>query len=67
MTYQLVLTKTDKTKPSELAAILDRTRADLGGRPAAFPRVLATSSRTGDGLAGLRDELAALAAPEAAA
>lgn len=67
VTYQLVLTKTDKTKPSELAAILDRTRADLGGRPAAFPRVLATSSRTGDGLDGLRDELAALAAPEAAA
>ena len=64
MTYQLVLTKADKVKPSGLAAIIDRTRAELGGGPAAFPRILATSSRTGDGVAGLRDELAALAAPE---
>ena len=61
MTYQLVLTKADKVKKTELPGILERTAAELGSRPAAFPRIVTTSSRTGAGMADLRDEIAALA------
>ncbi|MBT4907266.1 MAG: YihA family ribosome biogenesis GTP-binding protein, partial [Rhodospirillaceae bacterium] len=63
MTYQLVLTKADKVKKTELEAVVERTREDLGRLPAAFPRIVVTSSRTGSGMAELRDELAALAVP----
>jgi len=65
MTYQLVLTKCDKVKKAELPEIIERTRRELGERPAAFPRIVATSSRKGGGVDMLRDELAALAAPAA--
>lgn len=65
MTYQLVLTKCDKVKKAELPEIIERTHRELGERPAAFPRIVATSSRKGGGVDMLRDELAALAAPAA--
>ncbi len=65
MTYQLVLTKCDKVKETELSKVIERTGKELGERPAAFPRIVATSSRMGTGMDALRDELAALAAPEA--
>ena len=35
-----------------------RTQAAIARRPAAFPRVLATSAEKGDGLAELRAEIA---------
>jgi GTP-binding protein len=60
VTYQLVLTKTDKIKESERADILARTEAIAAKRPAAYPGVHATSSVTGAGLAELRAEIAAL-------
>lgn len=65
MTYQLVLTKCDKVKKAELAGVIERTARELGTRPAAFPRIVTTSSRKGSGVDMLRDELAALAAPTA--
>lgn len=60
VTYQLVLTKTDKIKESERAEVLARTEAIAAKRPAAYPGVHATSSVTGAGLGELRAEIAAL-------
>ena len=52
--YHLVLTKADKVKPTALAGTLDATRAEAAKHPAAHPALFATSSETGDGIAGLR-------------
>jgi GTP-binding protein len=54
VSYQLVLTKADQVKPAELAACIEATKAALAKHPAAFPDVLATSSRSGEGMAELR-------------
>jgi GTP-binding protein len=59
--YQLVLTKADKIKPSELNETLAATQAAIAKRPAAHPAVIATSSETGLGIEQLRAEIAALA------
>ncbi len=60
--YQIVLTKTDKIKPTALAHLLSETAKKIIRRPAAHPVVRATSSEKGDGIDVLRAELAALAA-----
>ena len=60
VSYQVVLTKVDQVKPSELAACRVNTEAALAKRPAAFPGVLATSSRSGAGMAELRAAMAKL-------
>jgi GTP-binding protein len=52
--YRLVLTKADKIKASELAAVLSATEAEARKRIAAFPHVHATSSEKGMGIAELR-------------
>ena len=62
VSYQIVLTKADKLKPSEVEAVVRRTQAAIAKRPAAFPRVLATSSEKGAGLPELRAEIAAACA-----
>lgn len=62
VTYQLVLTKADGTKPGALARKQDEVRALARKHPAAHPHVLTTSSETGLGIAELRATLAALAA-----
>jgi GTP-binding protein len=62
VTFQLVLTKTDSVKPTALAKKIQETEALARSHPAAFPRILSTSSETGDGIATLRAELASLAA-----
>ena len=59
--YQIVLTKTDKIKPTALAAVAQKTADAIARRPAAHPAIRPTSSEKGDGLAELRAELAALA------
>ena len=41
--YQLVLTKADKVKPTELASTLSATKAAIAKRPAAHPALIATS------------------------
>jgi GTP-binding protein len=61
VTYQLVLTKADKPKPSEVEALLGETAALVAKRPAAHPEIIATSSETGLGIEALRAEIAALA------
>lgn len=59
--FQLVLTKADAVRPAGLARRLAEVRAMAARRTAAHPLVLATSSETGQGIAELRAELAALA------
>lgn len=60
VSYQVVLTKTDQVKASELDARVEETEAALAKHPAAFPHVLATSSRSGAGMAELRTAVARL-------
>ncbi len=60
VSYQIVLTKTDKPKPAELAIVLATLAAALKTHVAAHPRLISTSSVSGEGLAELRGEIAAL-------
>ena len=59
--FQTVLTKADKVKAADRAQVLDGVRAALARHPAAYPELIVTSSETGQGLATLRAEIAALA------
>ncbi|MAW80001.1 MAG: YihA family ribosome biogenesis GTP-binding protein [Parvularcula sp.] len=59
--YQIVLTKTDKIKPTALEKLIEATGQQIMKRPAAHPIVRATSSEKGDGIAELRADLAMLA------
>jgi len=61
VSYQIVLTKTDKIKPSELAALRAETAQAIARRPAAHPVIRNTSTVTSEGLPELRADLAALA------
>jgi len=62
VSYQIVLTKADKLKASEVEAVTARTLAAIAKRPAAFPRVLATSAEKGQGIPELRAEIVAACA-----
>lgn len=54
VSYRLVLTKTDKIKATDLAAVHAATEAEARKHPAAHPEVIATSSEKGMGIAELR-------------
>ena len=56
VSYQIVLTKSDKLKAEEVEAVVARTRDAIRKRPASFPRVLATSAEKGTGITELRAE-----------
>ena len=60
VSYQIVLTKTDKLKAAELEAVKARTMARVAKRPAAHPVLHATSSAHGDGIDALRAEIVLL-------
>ena len=60
VSYQAVLTKCDKPKPAELAAVLRQTEAEMQKHPAAHPLVLSTSAVEGSGLDALRETVAEL-------
>ena len=62
--YQIVLTKTDKIKPTALADLMTKTAQKIRRRPAAHPELLATSSVNGDGIEQLRAEIAKIASRE---
>jgi len=62
VSHQIVLTKCDAVKPSELAGRIDQVEAALAKRPAAFPGVLPTSAHDGAGIAELRAAIARLLA-----
>ena len=61
VSYQIVLTKADKVKPDELAAVEQATAEAMRKRPAAHPVIITTSSEKGDGLDAVRAEIAAFA------
>jgi GTP-binding protein len=61
MSYQLVLTKSDKIKPSALAATIAAVEAVAKTHVAAYPQVLATSAETGAGIPELRAAVVAAA------
>lgn len=54
VSYQIVLTKADKIKPTALAATLAAVSNVSRSHVAAYPEVLATSAETGMGIAELR-------------
>jgi GTP-binding protein len=54
VSYQIVLTKTDKIKAPGVLKLIAETQEKIKKRPAAFPVVLSTSSEKGDGLDQLR-------------
>jgi GTP-binding protein len=66
VSYQVVLTKCDQLAADALAARLAELAALLAKRPAAFPQVLATSSRSGAGIPELRAAVARLLAERGA-
>ncbi|WRH74870.1 MAG: ribosome biogenesis GTP-binding protein YihA/YsxC [Sphingobium sp.] len=55
VSYRVVLTKTDKIKASELAAVEEATLAELRKHSAAFPLINATSAEKKGGIEALRD------------
>ncbi len=60
VSYQIVLTKADELKGPELESRIAETAAAIQRRPAAFPEVQPTSSRTGLGVPELRAGIARL-------
>jgi GTP-binding protein len=62
VSFQLVVTKADGVKPAQLEKRVAEVEAIAKKRTAAHPLVLVTSSETGQGMAELRAELAALSA-----
>ena len=60
VSYQIVLTKIDQIKPTELEERIGETKAALSKHPAAFPEVIATSAQSGTGMAELRAAMARL-------
>ncbi len=64
VTYQIILTKTDKLKKGELGKVMDRSKKAIARRPAAHPDIIATSSVKKDGLDVLKAEIATLALPD---
>jgi GTP-binding protein len=60
VSFQVVLTKTDKIVAGELAAIVERTAAELAAHPAAHPEIHLTSAIKRSGIAALRAVLGGL-------
>ncbi|PRX33843.1 GTP-binding protein [Meinhardsimonia xiamenensis] len=60
VTFQLVLTKTDKIKAGGRKRVLDQVRERLARHAAAYPEILMTSSQTGEGMATLRAIIAGI-------
>ncbi|MCK8780299.1 ribosome biogenesis GTP-binding protein YihA/YsxC [Rhizobium sp. NTR19] len=57
VSYQIVLTKTDKIKEPAVPKLLAETVEKIRKRPAAYPEVLSTSSEKGKGIEELRAEI----------
>ncbi len=54
VSYRLILTKADKIKATDLAAVTERTAEEARKRAAAHPDIIATSSEGGLGIPELR-------------
>jgi len=62
VSYEIVLTKCDQVGAAALAQQVEATKAAMKKRAAAFPDLVATSARTGSGIAELRGAVARLMA-----
>lgn len=60
VSHQIVLTKCDQIDEGALAQCSDVVKAAIARRPAAFPELIATSARTGEGIDSLRAAIARL-------
>ena len=60
VTFQVVLTKSDKIGTAARNKTLAQVREKLAKHPAAYPELVVTSSETGDGIATLRAIIAGL-------
>jgi GTP-binding protein len=60
VSYQAVLTKSDKISRTDLERVTERTAKALAKHPAAYPHVIATSAETGTGFEELRAVIAKL-------
>src|SRR6476646_1552159 len=58
VSYQVVLTKADKPKATELTARKEKIANDLAKHPASYPRIVTTSARMGSGIDVLRAAVA---------
>jgi GTP-binding protein len=58
VSYQLVLTKTDKLKPREVEAVIAGTLEQAGKHGAAYPEVVVTSAEKRQGIEELRQAVA---------
>lgn len=54
VTFQCVLTKTDKVKGGAKDKMLEQVKSKLAKHPASYPEIIMTSSEKGDGIATLR-------------
>jgi GTP-binding protein len=63
LSYQVVLTKTDKLGPTAIPSILGSVSAELARHGAAHPEIHLTSAEKGRGIPELRATLAAFAEP----
>jgi len=61
VSYQIVLTKTDKLGAGELALIAERTRAEMAAHAAAHPEIHLTSALKRRGISELRATLGSFA------
>ena len=62
VSYEIVLTKCDQVGVVALAERIEATKVAMKKRAAAFPDLVATSARTGSGIAELRAAIARLVA-----
>lgn len=60
VSYQIILTKCDKTTQKNLEKIQQQTADQLKNQPAAHPHILSTSSQNGKGLEEVKTEIAQL-------
>ncbi|MCF2872915.1 ribosome biogenesis GTP-binding protein YihA/YsxC [Octadecabacter sp. G9-8] len=60
VTFQCVMTKTDKLKKGELDKVLTQVREKLQKFPSAYPELIITSSEKGDGIETLRAIIAGI-------
>ncbi len=57
VSYQIVLTKSDKIKKPAVEKLIEATRGRISKRAAAFPEILATSSEKSEGVEDLREAI----------
>ena len=60
VTFQCVMTKTDKLKKGDLDKVLAQVREKLSKHPAAYPELVLTSSEKGEGIETLRAIIAGI-------